>query len=127
MDSICNHDICKTLLICIKTRKTNNILCIKALSLFSIGFIKYYQSKRESEISVTIVTMASLTLIFATVTLLPIDIFLVSSTVDKQTGLKKLWADSDTIYWMTVTVQILYYGNGDGKYFFFYAYDAMCE
>lgn len=55
--------------------------------------------------------MISLALIFATVALLPIDIFLVSSTVDSDTGLKKLWADKDTIYWMTFTVQIMYYGK----------------
>ncbi|KAL9548159.1 hypothetical protein PS6_006757 [Mucor atramentarius] len=79
------------------------------LSLFSIAFTKYYQSKRDSELSATIVTMIALALIFATVALLPIDIFLVSSTVDSHTGLKKLWADKDTIYWMTFTVQIMYY------------------
>jgi LMBR1 domain-containing protein 1 len=79
------------------------------LSLFSIAFTKYYQSKRDSELSATIVTMIALALIFATVALLPIDIFLVSSTVDTHTGLKKLWADKDTVYWMTFTVQIMYY------------------
>lgn len=79
------------------------------LSLFSIGFTRYYQSKRDSELSATIVTMVALTFIFATVALLPIDVFLVSSTVDSHTGLKKLWADGDTIYWMTFTVQIMYY------------------
>lgn len=47
----------------------------------------------------------------STVALLPIDIFLVSSTVDSHTGLKKLWADPDTIYWMTLSVQIMYYGK----------------
>ena len=55
--------------------------------------------------------MVALTLILSTVALLPIDIFLVSSTVDAETGLKKLWADSDTIYWMTFTVQIMYYSK----------------
>ncbi|KAL0138700.1 hypothetical protein V8B55DRAFT_1517051 [Mucor lusitanicus] len=79
------------------------------LSLFSIAFTKYYQSRRDSELSATVVTMVALALIFATVALLPIDIFLVSSTVDSHTGLKKLWADKDTIYWMTFTVQIMYY------------------
>ncbi|KAI8078166.1 uncharacterized protein B0P05DRAFT_542805 [Gilbertella persicaria] len=80
-----------------------------ALGLFSIAFTKYYQSKRDSQRSATLVTMISLTLILATVALLPIDIFLVSSTVDSDTGLKKKWADSDTIYWMTFTVQTMYY------------------
>ncbi|KAI7891161.1 uncharacterized protein EV154DRAFT_508855 [Mucor mucedo] len=82
---------------------------VMLLSFFSIGFTRYYQSKRDSELSATIVTMVALTFIFATVALLPIDVFLVSSTVDTHTGLKKLWADSDTIYWMTFTVQIMYY------------------
>ncbi|CEP13189.1 hypothetical protein [Parasitella parasitica] len=79
------------------------------LSLLSIVFTNYYQSKRDSELSATIDTMIALALIFATAALQPIDIFLVSSTVDSQTGLKKLWADKDTMYWMTFTVQIMYY------------------
>lgn len=84
---------------------------LKTLSLFSIGFIKYYQSRRDNQLSSTIVTMIALTLILTTVSLLPVDIFLVSATVDKHTGLKKLWADRDTIYWITLTVQIMYYGK----------------
>ncbi|KAI8088321.1 putative lysosomal cobalamin transporter [Thamnidium elegans] len=80
-----------------------------ALSLFSIAFTKYHQSKRESELSATIVTTVAITLILATVALLPIDVFLVSSTVDSHTGLKKNWADADTVYWMTFTVQVMYY------------------
>lgn len=59
--------------------------------------------------------MVALTFVLSTVALVPIDVFLVSSTVDTHTGLKKLWADSDTIYWMTFTVQIMYYGT----FFFF--------
>ncbi|GAA5799333.1 hypothetical protein HPULCUR_004747 [Helicostylum pulchrum] len=82
-----------------------------ALSLFSIAFIKYHQSKRESELSATIVAMVAITLILATVALQPIDVFLVSSTVDSHTGLKKNWADADTVYWMTFTVQVMYYGK----------------
>ncbi|KAI9254738.1 hypothetical protein EDC94DRAFT_618290 [Helicostylum pulchrum] len=80
-----------------------------ALSLFSIAFTKYHQSKRESELSATIVAMVAITLILATVALQPIDVFLVSSTVDSHTGLKKNWADADTVYWMTFTVQVMYY------------------
>ncbi|KAI8330956.1 hypothetical protein EDC96DRAFT_579812 [Choanephora cucurbitarum] len=80
-----------------------------ALGLFSVGFTQYYQSKRESERSATLVTTLLIAVSLWTVALLPIDIFLVSSTVDSETGLKKKWADGDTIYWMTLTVQTVYY------------------
>lgn len=55
--------------------------------------------------------MVAITLILATVALLPMDVFLVSSTVDSHTGLKKNWADADTVYWMTFTVQVMYYSK----------------
>ncbi|KAI8141821.1 putative LMBR1 domain protein [Fennellomyces sp. T-0311] len=81
----------------------------KSLFVFSSGFTRYYQHKHESEPFATIVTILALTLIFATLALVPIDIFLVSSTVDPMTGLKKDWADEDTVSWMTTTVQVVYY------------------
>jgi LMBR1 domain-containing protein 1 len=79
------------------------------MGLFSVGFIKFYQSKRDASLWVTIVTMITLTIAFGMVTLIPLDIFLVSNTVDRHTGLKKRWADGDTIYWTTLIVQVLYY------------------
>lgn len=82
------------------------------MGLFSVGFIKFYQSKRDTSLWVTIVTMITLTIAFGMVTLIPLDIFLVSNTVDRHTGLKKRWADGDTIYWTTLIVQVLYYGKG---------------
>ncbi|KAI7847258.1 hypothetical protein BDC45DRAFT_23226 [Circinella umbellata] len=85
-------------------------IVVAGLFVFSTGFTRYYQHKHESESFATIVTILALTLILATLALTPIDIFLVSSTVDSMTGLKKGWADKDTIYWMTTTVQIVYYG-----------------
>lgn len=81
------------------------------MSLFSVAFVRYYQSKRDSELSATVVSMLSLAILFATVAILPVDIFLVSSTVDPETGLKKLWADEKTVYWMTFSVQVMYYGK----------------
>jgi LMBR1 domain-containing protein 1 len=81
------------------------------LTLFSVGFVNYYASKRESQVLVTSASIATISIVLWTIALLPIDIFLVSSTVDKSTGLKKLWADDETVYWMTLTVQIVYYGN----------------
>lgn len=83
----------------------------KALFIFSIGFTRHYQHKRESEAFATIVTIVALALVLATLALLPVDIFLVSSTVSRDTGLKKSWADEDTIYWMTFVVQAVYYGT----------------
>lgn len=59
--------------------------------------------------------MLALTLILSTAALLPIDVFLVSSTVNSETGLKKDWADADTVYWITFTVQVLYYGRAKKK------------
>ncbi|KAG0950790.1 hypothetical protein G6F57_000689 [Rhizopus arrhizus] len=81
------------------------------MGLFSVGFIKFYQSKRDASLWVTIVTMITLTIAFGMITLIPLDIFLVSNTVDRHTGLKKRWADGDTIYWTTLIVQVLYYAR----------------
>ncbi|KAI9258776.1 hypothetical protein BDA99DRAFT_514103 [Phascolomyces articulosus] len=85
-------------------------IVVVGLFVFSTGFTRYYQHKHESESFATVVTILGLTLILATLALTPIDIFLVSSTVDSLTGLKKSWADKDTIDWMTTTVQFVYYG-----------------
>ncbi|KAI9494203.1 LMBR1-like membrane protein-domain-containing protein [Zychaea mexicana] len=85
-------------------------IVVAGLFVFSSGFTRYYQHKQESEAFATVVTVFALTLILATLALTPIDIFLVSSTVDGETGMKKKWADPDTIFWMTTTVQIVYYG-----------------
>ena len=86
-------------------------LCTQALVIFCIGFTRHYQDKHESELFATIVTILGLSLLFATLALVPVDIFLVSSTVDYSTGLKKDWANPDTVYWMTLTIQIIYYST----------------
>ncbi|KAH8553958.1 putative lysosomal cobalamin transporter [Umbelopsis sp. PMI_123] len=84
-------------------------IAVGALVVFCIGFTRHYQDKHESELFATIITILGLSLLFATLALLPVDIFLVSSTVDYSTGLKKDWANPDTVYWMTLTIQIIYY------------------
>ncbi|KAL1918103.1 uncharacterized protein VTP21DRAFT_3369 [Calcarisporiella thermophila] len=83
-------------------------VCVGFL-VFSFGFTKYYQNQREAELLVTIVTIVGLTLTFATVALFPIDIFLVSSTVDPRTGLKKGWATPNVIANLTFTLKAVYY------------------
>lgn len=82
---------------------------ILVLGLFSVLFTRHYQSLRETELSATVVTITGLTVIFGSIAVIPLDIFLVSNTVDLKTGLKKEWADESTIYWMTLAVQCLYY------------------
>ncbi|KAI9321721.1 hypothetical protein BX666DRAFT_1904973 [Dichotomocladium elegans] len=84
-------------------------LIVASLLFFSIGFTRYYQHRHETEPFATSVTVIALTLVLATLALMPVDIFLVSSTVDYNTGLKKSWANPDKIFWMTLTVQIVYY------------------
>ncbi|KAI8093137.1 uncharacterized protein BX664DRAFT_329013 [Halteromyces radiatus] len=78
--------------------------------LFSIGFTRYYQDKHERDTFATIVTILALGLVLSCLALLPVDIFLVSSTVDQWTGLKKPWATPDTIENMKFVVQWVYYG-----------------
>ncbi|KAJ2958400.1 hypothetical protein NQZ79_g6002 [Umbelopsis isabellina] len=84
-------------------------IAVGVLVVFCIGFTRHYQDKHESELFATIVTIVGLSLLLATLALLPVDIFLVSSTVDYTTGLKKHWANPDTVYWMTLTIEIVYY------------------
>ncbi|KAK4509176.1 CDP-diacylglycerol--glycerol-3-phosphate 3-phosphatidyltransferase [Mucor velutinosus] len=79
------------------------------LFLFSIGFTRYFQNKYESEFFATCITILALGLVFSTLALLPVDIFLVSSTIDQAKGLKKDWATPDAIETMTLTMSIVYY------------------
>ncbi|KAG0167916.1 hypothetical protein DFQ30_005504 [Apophysomyces sp. BC1015] len=80
-----------------------------ALFVFSILFVRHYQNKHESELFATITAVVALALVFATLALLPIDIFLVSSTVDQHTGIKKDWATPGAVDSITGTIQIIYY------------------
>lgn len=86
------------------------VLLLKGFLGVAIAFTRHYQHKHESEALATIITILALTLVLATVALVPIDIFLVSSTVDQNTGLKWPWATQDTMDQITMTVQIVYYG-----------------
>ncbi|KAL9541668.1 hypothetical protein PS6_010194 [Mucor atramentarius] len=66
-------------------------------------------NKYESEFFATFITILALGLVFSTLALLPVDIFLVSSTIDQTKGLKKDWATPDAIETMTLTMSIVYY------------------
>lgn len=73
-------------------------------------FTRYFQNKYETEFFATLVTILALGLVFSTLCLLPVDIFLVSSTVDVSKGIKKSWATIQVIERMTFTMSIAYYG-----------------
>ncbi|KAI9301806.1 hypothetical protein BJ944DRAFT_270930, partial [Cunninghamella echinulata] len=77
--------------------------------LFSIGFTKYYQDRYERDLFATTVTILAIGLVLSCLALLPVDIFLVSSTVNLQTGLKYEWATPEAIDKMKFVVQLIYY------------------
>ncbi|CAO3596359.1 unnamed protein product [Absidia cylindrospora] len=81
------------------------------LFVFSIGFTRYYQDKHDRDILSTLTTILAVGLSLSCLALLPIDIFLVSSTVDPLTGLKKNWATPDTIANIMFVLQWMYYGH----------------
>lgn len=81
------------------------------LFLFSVLFTRYFQAKYDSEFFATFITILALGLVFSTLALLPVDIFLVSATVDPTMGIKKEWATPETINRMTKVTSIVYYGQ----------------
>ncbi|KAI8060859.1 hypothetical protein BC940DRAFT_311265 [Gongronella butleri] len=76
---------------------------------FSVFFTRHYQHKYEKDALATSVTIVALALVLSCLALLPVDIFLVSSTVNAQTGLKFDWATPDVIDQMKWMVQLVYY------------------
>ncbi|KAI8091112.1 uncharacterized protein B0P05DRAFT_300096 [Gilbertella persicaria] len=77
--------------------------------LCSALFTRYFQDKYESEFFATLITILALGLVFSTLALLPVDILLVSSTVDQTTGIKKSWATPEVIENMTFNMTLVYY------------------
>ncbi|KAI7900291.1 LMBR1-like membrane protein-domain-containing protein [Cokeromyces recurvatus] len=84
-------------------------IVVTLLFLFSIVFTRYFQNKHESEFFATLITILALGLVFSTLILLPVDIFLVSSTVDQTKGIKKEWATPETVEMMTLSIKTAYY------------------
>ncbi|RKP24906.1 hypothetical protein SYNPS1DRAFT_6861, partial [Syncephalis pseudoplumigaleata] len=72
----------------------------------SWSFTRHYQDPAESESLVTAVTVLGLTFCLFVLTLAPLDIFLVSSTVDQATGLKQAWATPEYIDGFQTTLSI---------------------
>ncbi|KAI7817731.1 hypothetical protein BC939DRAFT_317403 [Gamsiella multidivaricata] len=78
---------------------------------FSVFFTLYYSDTRDREPFAMIITVLALTLCLSTVALFPVDIFLVSKTLDPSTGLRRGWATDEAIASMQLTVRIVYYGK----------------
>ncbi|CAG8770595.1 7796_t:CDS:2, partial [Racocetra persica] len=86
------------------------VIIIGVLFAFSFLFTKYYQDRRDSELLATCVTISSLTLCLSAIALFPVDIFLVSSTVNLNTGLKHDWATEDQVQDILNQINAVYYG-----------------
>ncbi|KAI5821222.1 hypothetical protein BZA77DRAFT_238846 [Pyronema omphalodes] len=85
------------------------IIVLALLIIGALVFVKVYQSRTEKDAFVTIVCVLALSSLLATVCLFPVDIALVSSTTDNYTGLKKKWADKETLNNVILALKIVYY------------------
>ncbi|KAJ3284430.1 hypothetical protein HK104_009964 [Borealophlyctis nickersoniae] len=78
-------------------------------AFFSSAFTRYYEDKYEREKLVTVVTVLGLTVGLCTVFLVPLDVYLVSSTTDPTTGMKYDWATPERIESITHGLKAAYY------------------
>lgn len=72
-------------------------------------FVYTYQKPRERALSVTVISIFTVTAILATVLLLPVDVALVSSTVNSKTGARKDWATDKRVDNLVLGLKIVYY------------------
>ena len=79
------------------------LLCIAAI------FVFVYQTPRERAASVTTVCIFTMSVLLATVLLMPVDVALVSSTSLSSQGRKKDWASPDRVDHIVYTLQVVYY------------------
>jgi LMBR1 domain-containing protein 1 len=84
---------------------------VLVLTALCTAFTKYYQDPSESEPLVTVVTVTGLTFCLCLLILAPLDIYLVSSTVDQSTGLKWSWATPERISSFTSILSMIYYSK----------------
>ncbi|RKP18804.1 hypothetical protein ROZALSC1DRAFT_29552 [Rozella allomycis CSF55] len=86
------------------------VCAIVTLSLFfSIVFAKVFQDKHDSEGSVTLVAVTMLSIILITTTFIPIDVYLVSSSVNSSSGHKYEWATKEFISNFQNILEYVYY------------------
>ena len=84
------------------------VVIVLLLAIASL-FIYIYQAARERSIFVTAVCIFTITCLLATVLLLPVDVALVSSTVNSKLGRRKDWASQDRVDNIKRTLTIVYY------------------
>jgi|SRR5579871_1778627 len=84
-------------------------IAIAILLTIAATFVFLYQQPRERLASVTIVCIFTVLALLATVLLLPVDVALVSSTVNSTDGRRKDWATPDTVDNIVYTLKIVYY------------------
>ncbi|KAL1637067.1 hypothetical protein SLS56_000723 [Neofusicoccum ribis] len=78
------------------------------LAIASI-FVYIYQTPRERAASVTTVCIFTMSALWATILLMPVDIALVSSTNVSKEGRRKDWATPDKVDDIVYTLKIVYY------------------
>jgi len=76
---------------------------------FSWLLTRHYEDRSDRERLPTIVTVLGLSLVLASVTLVPVDIFILSSTVDTSTGQRNEWATPEEVARQTKIITDLYY------------------
>ncbi|KAI1334245.1 hypothetical protein F5Y15DRAFT_402438 [Xylariaceae sp. FL0016] len=92
------------------------VAVVLALVIASITTFTW-QTPRDRSAIVSIVAIISLTALLATVFLLPVDIALVSATVNTSLGVKKDWATPSRVHKILLTLKIVYYS--------LYSFDAL--
>ncbi|KAK5128618.1 hypothetical protein LTR08_004047 [Meristemomyces frigidus] len=84
-------------------------VCLGILAFVAGIFVFIYQKPGERIPSVTIVCFITVLALLATVLLMPVDIALVSSTVNRKLGAKKDWANPDAVDNIRLQLKIVYY------------------
>ena len=84
-------------------------IVVAIIAAISSVFVFIYQKPRDRAASVTGVSIFTLTALLATVLLLPVDVALVSSTVNSTLGQRKEWATQQKVDEIVKTLTILYY------------------
>ena len=73
------------------------------------GQVNTYKHRYDRDSFVSVVCILTLTSLFATVCLLPVDIALISSTTSNKTGLKEPWATPEAVGHILLQLKVLYY------------------
>lgn len=72
-------------------------------------FLYVYQTPRDRSSFVTFMCVCSIAALLATVTLLPVDVALVSSTTSSALGQRKEWATQEEVDKITYSLTVVYY------------------